>query len=308
MQSNIDEPDDDCAVHAHPIPASDLSLYHVDSDPHSEQDIARYVGTQTRDETVQHVEKIKEEIVFGESFEIWDVTTDKARWWVITNLTNLYSQAHFPSLDYTLSFHIGLMMRLRSRPEGADALDPSPFDEVFRRQEQAKHQYEHAVEAVDFQAVGMQLRECLISLISAVRRRIELHPTVERPKDASVKEWSNLLVGQMCPGSSNQRLRKYLKNTSAYTWELVNWLTHDREANDTAASISIHASDTMVGHFVQLLARDRTDKTEECLVCKSRNVRTHYDQQIEPDGDYYMTCGECDWSTHPGEDAETKTN
>jgi hypothetical protein len=202
-QSNANEPDDDCVVHLHPIPPSELSSYHVDSDPHSEQDIARYVDIEARDETVQHVEKIKEEIVLGDKYEIWDVTTDKGRWWVITNLTNLYSQKHFPSLDYTLSFHIGLMMRLRSRPAGADAEDPSPFDEVFRRQEQAKHQYERAIEAIDYQAVGMQLRECLISLVAAVRRRVELDADGQRSQDANVKEWSNLLFDQMCPGSSN---------------------------------------------------------------------------------------------------------
>ncbi len=79
---------------------------------------------------------VKTEYVMGTAYEIWDVTTDKDRWWVITNLTNLYSQQHFPSLDYTLSFHIGLMMRLRSR-DGGGSDDPDPFDEVMRRQEQA---------------------------------------------------------------------------------------------------------------------------------------------------------------------------
>lgn len=101
----------------HPLPARKLSQYSVDGDPHNENDIASYVHGQARDETVQHVEKIKEEFVLGGKYEIWDVITEKDRYWVITNLTNLYSQKHFPSLDYTLSFHIGLIMRLRSRPE-----------------------------------------------------------------------------------------------------------------------------------------------------------------------------------------------
>lgn len=300
-KSNARDSDDGCVEPTHPIPASELSSYYVDSDPHSEQDIARYVEIEAHDEQVQHVEKIKQEVIIGGTYEIWDVTTDRNRWWVITNLTNLYSQKHFPSLDYTLSFHVGLMMRLRSRPQGADAEEPSPFDEVFRRQEQAKHQYEHAVEAVAFQAVGMQLRECLISLVAAVRRRVEIDANSERPQDANVKEWSDLLVEKICSGSRNQRLRKYLKNAANQTWELVNWLTHDRNANDTATSIAIHACDTIIGHFVQLLMRDRTDHTEECPICKSRNVRTHFDHNIEPDGDYYMTCGECDWNTHPRE-------
>jgi hypothetical protein len=35
-----------------------------------------FSGTPT---TVQHVEKIKQEVVLGEVYEIWDVTTDKDR-------------------------------------------------------------------------------------------------------------------------------------------------------------------------------------------------------------------------------------
>ena len=118
------------------MPAEEVGRYSVERDPAAEQDITNYVHGQARDETVQHVERVKTEYVMGEPHEIWDVTTDKNRWWVITNLTNLYLQKHFPSLDYTLSFHVGLMMRLRSRPEGADSSEPDPFDEVLRRQEQ----------------------------------------------------------------------------------------------------------------------------------------------------------------------------
>jgi hypothetical protein len=227
------------------------------------------------------------------------VITDEDRWWVITNWTNLYSQRHFPSLDYTLSFHIGLMMRLRSRPDTADSEEPNPFDEVFRRQEQAKHRNDIAVEAEDYQAVGMQLRESLISLIGALRRRVPIPPEMERPQDANVIAWSELLINQLCGGSSNKELRHYLKNTAKETWQLVNWLTHDRNVNNAASTIAIHSCDTVVGHFVHLLMQDRTGNVHQCPVCKSRNIRTHFDVSIEPDGDYFMTCGVCDWSTHP---------
>ena len=287
----------ECVVPSHAVPAEELARYSVEPDPHSEKDIADYVESQARDETVQHVEKVKQEVVLGDVYEIWDVTTDKDRWWVITNLTNLYSQRHFPSLDYTLSFHIGLMMRLRSRPDGATSEDPTPFDEVFRRQEQAKNRHDSAVEAEDYQAVGMQLRECLISLIGALRRRVNVSSDMERPQDANFVAWSALLIDELCLGNSNKELRQYLKTTAKETWQLVNWLTHDRSANKTASSIAIHACDTVVGHLVQILERERTDRTDQCPLCKSRNIRTHFDISIEPDGDYYMTCGVCDWSS-----------
>ena len=291
--------DNDCVVHDHPVPAEEIARYSPVRDPASEQDIANYVEGQAQDETVQYVEKIKTEYVLGDAYEIWDVTTDKNRWWVITNMTNLYSQEHFPSLDYTLSFHVGLMMRLRSRPAGADASDPHPFDEVFRRQEQAKDRYDRAIEAEDYQAVGMQLRECLISLITAMRRRVPTDDMDERPQDANFKAWSDLLVGQLYSGGGNKELRRYLKAVSKKTWQLVNWLTHDRDANQTASSIAIEACDTLVGHFVQILMRSETDSTERCPLCSSRNVRSHFDIMIEPDGAYFDTCGTCGWSSHP---------
>jgi hypothetical protein len=299
---DADKPDtSDCVVPSHAIPAEELGRYSVERDTHREKDIADYVESQARGESVQHVERVKQEVVLGDVYEIWDVTTDKDRWWVVTNLTNLYSQRHFPSLDYTLSFHIGLMMRLRSRPDGVRGDDPSPFDDVFRRQEQAKERFDVAVEAEDYQAVGMHLRECLLSLIGVVRRRVVLAETAERPQDANFVAWSGLLSDELCRGASNKELRQYLKGTAKDAWQLVNWLTHDRSANKTACSIGIHGCDNVVGHFVQILERERTDRTEQCPICNSRNIRTHFDISIQPDGDYYVTCGVCDWSSHPAE-------
>lgn len=281
-----------------PMPADQLARYGVDRDPDSEQDIADYVEGQCRgDETVQHVEKIKTAIVLGDKYEMWDVTTDKGRWWVITNLTNLYSKDHFPSLDYTLSFHIGLMMRLRSRERPSD--DPTPFDDVFRRQAQAHSRVDAAVEVEDLQAVGMVLRECMLSLLAAVRRRIDLPPQIERPQEANFVGWTTLLMDHLLPGHSNERLRSHMKGVAQSTWQLVNWLTHSRSATKTAASIATHASDTVVGHFIQLVVRDRTDRAEECPACKSRDIRSHFDPAIEPDGDYYLSCGVCSWSSRP---------
>ena len=297
-----EKPDNfECVVPSHPIPAEKLDRYSVERDPPREKDIAEYVEWQAPGESVRHAERVKSEVVLGDLYEIWDVTTDKDRWWVITNPTNLYSQRHFPSLDYTLSFHIGLMMRLRSRPNGARSDDPSPFDDVFRRQEQAKEQHAVAVEAEDYQAVGMHLRECLLSLVGALRRRVAVTGTGERPQDANFVAWSELLMDELCGGSSNKELRQYLKGTAKGTWQLVNWLTHDRSANKAACSVAIHACDTVVGHFAQILERERTDRTEQCPVCNSRRVRTHFDASIGPDGDYYMTCAVCEWTSHPGD-------
>ena len=283
----------------HPLPSDQLGRYSPVRDFYAENDIAEYVLSQARDETVQNVERIKTEYVLGAPYEIWDVSTDKDRWWVITNPTNLYSQRHFPSLDYTLSFHVGLMMRVASRSGRDGETEPTPFDEVFRRKAQAAELLERAVEAVDFQAVGMQLRECLISLVAAVRRRIEIDVADERPKDADVVGWNNLFATEMFPGPKNDELRNFLKATVEKTWPLVNWLTHHRNANKTAALIGMEAVGTIVLNYMHMLSRERTDRADQCPRCASRNLRSHFDIGIESDGGYFESCGECGWDNHP---------
>lgn len=191
------------------------------------------------------------------------------------------------------------MMRLRSRTDSVDGSDPTPFDEVIRRGEQASVKHDTAVEAEDCQAVGMLLRESLISLVSALRRRTEISNDVDRPQDSNFIGWIEVLMNQLCSGGTNKELRRHLKNIAKETCQLVNWLNHDRNANKTASSIAIHSCQTVVGHFIQILQRDRTDKTEECPICRSRNVRTHFDINIPPDGDYYISCGVCEWTNHP---------
>jgi len=301
MSDEQDSPiEGECTIHSHPVPADELSRYSVESDLHAERDIANYVEGQAPDEIVQHVERIKKEIVLGDVYEIWDVTTDKDRWWVITNLTNLYSQKHFPTLDYTISFHIGLMMRLRSRPDRIDSSDPTPFDEVFRRMDQADARHDAAVEAEDFQAVGMLLREALVSLMGAVRRLSEIPQEAERPQDANFIAWIELLMNHLCGGGSNKELRQHLKNLAKEAWQLSNWLTHTKSASRTASSIAIHTCQTVVGHLMQILKREEQDKSDQCPICKSRDIRKHYDIDIAPDGDSYLSCGVCDWNDHPG--------
>ena len=293
-------PNEECVIHDHPVPPEELGRYSISRDAAAEEDIADYVHSQARDEVVQHVERVKIEHILGEKYEIWDATTDKGRWWVITNLTNLYSQEHFPSLDYTFSFHLGLMMRIQSRAGGPSAANPSPFDEVLRRLDQAKQLFDRAIEAEDYQAIGMQLRECLISLTTALQRRVVISDQTETPQQANFAGWVNAITEELCSGKESKRIRQYIKATSTKLWQLVNWLTHARNASKTASMIAISDCEMIVEHYIRLLHVGRNDRWDTCPQCSSRNIRSHFDSLIAPDGAYYETCGVCDWSSHPG--------
>jgi hypothetical protein len=293
-----DDADDDVAPGT-PIPAEQLGRYSPVRDPHAEKDVADYVHSQARDEAVTHVEKVKSEYVMGDEYEVWDVTTDVGRWWVIGNPMNLYSRQHFESLDYTLSFHVGLMMRLRTRRERNRDSDPTPLDKVFRRFSQASTRLESAVEAEDYQAVGMLLRESLLSLVSAIRRRVEVQQEGDRPKEGDFINWSALLLDSLCGGASNKALRQYLKSHAERTWQLVSALTHDRDAAETAAEIALRACDSLTANFLRMLVRREADETQSCPRCASRDIRNYFDIAIPPDGRYYNACGSCGWDDHP---------
>lgn len=100
-----DVPADGCTVPKR-VPTAALPEMVTPQPEHEAEDIRQYVEDQARDQTVVHLEKVKSEAIANRRMDVWDVHTDKDRWWVITNLTNLYSQEHFPSLDYTLTFHV----------------------------------------------------------------------------------------------------------------------------------------------------------------------------------------------------------
>jgi hypothetical protein len=109
-----------------------------------------------------------------------------------------------------------------------------------------------------------------------------------------------LLVAQLCPGTKNDELRGYLKATVDKAWPLVNWLTHHRNANKTAALIAEDAVDAIVKHYARLLSRERADRKDQCPRCASRQIRTFFDVAIEPDGAYFEACASCGWNSHPG--------
>jgi hypothetical protein len=93
--------------------------WRVESPEHQKRSIRQYFESQVDDETIEHLEKVASEQIFGRTHDVWDVHTDKDRWWVVTDFTNLYSQRDFRSMDYVISFHIGLMARIVARQRGS---------------------------------------------------------------------------------------------------------------------------------------------------------------------------------------------
>jgi hypothetical protein len=245
----------------------------VGVDDREREAIREYVEVKAH-ETVVHLEKVASELVGPTRHDIWDVIGADSRWWVVTNPTFLYSQADFKSRDVVLSFHIGLMLRTMYLEERDVPVAPEParlLPGSWRRWQQAFEAYDSGDEAENFQAVGMRLRECLLSFIGETCSDELVHERQVHPKAADFKGWIDLLANQLAPGDSACRLRSYLKKTAGETWDLTNWLTHAKSAIRLDAEIVLKAVEHVLGAFTA--ARMRFERLpRRCEACGSYGV------------------------------------
>ena len=79
--------------------------------------VREYFEWQASDLAVTFMQKVYSESVLNVRHDVWDIHTNKDRWWVITGGTNLYSQEQFPNMDLALTFHIGLQIRIPRNEE-----------------------------------------------------------------------------------------------------------------------------------------------------------------------------------------------
>ena len=248
-------------------------LESMETPEHERREIEEYLRSQSGpDFEVEHVEKLTSEYVLGREYSVWDAHTNEGRWWVITNPTNLYSQDLIKSMDIALSFHVGLMTRMM----GSDSRNLMNRDrrvrELLRRLDVASESLDRAKEVEDFQAVGMRLRELLLTLTFKLSE-LEPQPSNDRTdalkKAGDFKGLANIYADSIAGGKSSQYLRSLLKTTSAKTWEYVSWLTHARNANEQDARIALSATHEVIEIFLGALVRVRRGKLERCPVCTS---------------------------------------
>jgi len=277
-----------------PPPVKHILSSYTMSNPISKRAVSDYVEIQAR-EKVQHAERVMTEHVLGHDHDCWDVHTDKDRYWVITSPTNLYSQHYFPSLDFTLSFHIGVMLRVTALQRGAPTrAHKSRFTPVWRRWEQAAESYDEAEEAEDFQAVGMRCRETLIQFVRVLAKPEMVPAGQEAPKRADVVGWTNLIANNIAPGDRNSYVRGHLKAIAKSAWDLANWLTHQGGATRPDAEIVLDATRTVIDTFGTAVMRHESGAPEKCPECGSYSLDVGFEPELMP-RPYILECENCGW-------------
>lgn len=293
-RSKTAKPESECIIPP-ALPKGELhKLLFRQSDKEAEE-IKDYVEWQAHgEEKVLHAEKVASERIFGRQHDVWDVHTDKDRWWVVTGPTNLYSQALMPSLDYTLSFHIGLMARVAARRESEGSEAEQEFLRITNRKVvQASEAFDQADEAEEFQAVGMRCRECLLALIEELAQGNHIGQDEGLPKAGDFVSWNERIPNAVAPGASAEYIRGYLKSTGERAWRLVNWLTHAHNATRNDAELALSATSHVLNNYAASVLKRKIGAPERCGRCKSYRITIDWRPDLGSTGLYIPRCEAC---------------
>jgi hypothetical protein len=166
------------------------------------------------------------------------------------------------------------MLRVEYAQEREVPLAPAQADLLpgsWRRWQQAFEAYDSGDEAETFQAVGMRLRECLVSFVGETGSDGLVPDGAERPTNADFKGWTDLLANTLAAGDSSAKLRSYLKAITVETWTYVNWLTHAKNAVRMDAEIGLKTVEHLLGMFTAARLRVGQARTR-CQECGSYSV------------------------------------
>lgn len=219
--------------------------------------IIRCVEKERPDEKILFFEKVKTEQVFTDRMDIWNVHTDKNRYWVITNPEGVYSQALFSSFDYALTFHVGLMYRTASNQRIDEAVkEQDQLAVPWWHWDQALAALERAKEAEEFQAVGILCRKCLLSVVKTIVSDEIIPVGQDRPPMANFIQWSELIANSLAFGSDDEAFHSYLISISKAAWQFVDWLAHTANATRFDGTMAIEATEYTLMAFGAALLRD----------------------------------------------------
>jgi hypothetical protein len=264
------------------------------------EDVREYFEWQAPDLHVTFLQKVYSEAVLNTRHDVWDIHTNKDRWWVITGGTNLYSQAQFPNMDLALTFHIGLMLRI-PRTEQQQESDNRilPFEPVLEKIEEVAAAMMQAHNLADYQSIGVRCRETLLAMISAAQDAAVWTDTP--PQRANFRAWTNIIFNDLLPSETNKERRGAIKQTLESSWTFTNWLTHAKSATWLDADMAHALTQQAVNMAMTQILRALRGVPEECPKCGSPHLEPEIGENSSTPGVVWErpACTECDWTGRP---------
>ena len=264
--------------------------------------VTRYFEGQAPDLKVEFIQKVYSENVLGHCHDVWDVHTDQDRWWVITNPSNLYSQEQFPNMDLSLTFHVGLCLRIpRSEKQKLSELPLEPFAQCYRYLSEASETLAQAEEVLDYQSIGMRCREALLAFADAAQTVLPWTSADPKPKQADLRSWADHICTVTMAGDSHKERRQLFKNQLESAWSFANWLTHAKGSKWQDAEAAIATTENAISLCTSSVIRHIRGVPETCPACGSHRLTPERGFRADlPDIQWERpTCTKCDWTGEP---------
>ncbi|MBP2434578.1 hypothetical protein ABIF38_005508 [Bradyrhizobium japonicum] len=264
------------------------------------EEVREYFEWQAPDLEVTFMQKVYSEAVGNTRHDVWDIHTNKDRWWVITGGTNLYSQEQFPSMDLALTFHIGLIIRVpRTEDQQEDDLRILPFGRVFEKMEEAGAALTQAQSLTDYQAVGVRCREALLELIGVAQDSAMW--TDNPPQRANFRAWTEIICNDLLPSDTNKERRGAVKSALESAWTFSNWLTHSKSATWLDADMAHVLIQLACGMAARLIIRALRGVPEECPNCGLPHLEPQHAENAAAPNILWERphCADCGWSGRP---------
>lgn len=264
------------------------------------EEVREYFEWQAPDLEVIFMQKVYSEAVGHTRHDVWDIHTNKDRWWVITGGTNLYSQEQFPSMDLALTFHIGLIIRVpRTEEQREDDLRILPFGSVFQKMEEVSTALTQAQNLTDYQAIGVRCRETLLELIGVAQDAAMW--TDDPPQRANFRAWSEIICNDLLPGDTNKERRGAVKGALEAAWTFSNWLTHSKSATWLDADMAHALVQLAVGMAARSIIRELRGVPSACPDCGLPHLEPEHAENTAAPGVLWERprCADCGWTGRP---------
>ncbi len=160
--------------------------------------------------------------------------------------------------------------------------------------EQAHSAIDVAKEAEDFQSIGVRCREILTTFICELEERKHVNPELlKEAKRGDVKE----RIGIISKISPREKICKHLERSSASTWELVGWLTHEKNATRSDAEYTLEATQQVLLNTLMVINNAGKKVENRCPKCKSYCVIQDFRKELigKRENPYVQLCETCLW-------------
>lgn len=264
--------------------------------------VTEYVQREGPELIVTMAQKVYSENVLQVRHDVWDVHTDKDRWWVITEPMNLYAQDQFPNMDLALTFHIGLCLRIPrdQRPKLSD-LPIEPFAEAYRYLGEASDAVTQAEEVADYQAIGVRCREALLAFADAGQTVLPWTSNDPAPKRADLKSWADHICNNALAGASHEYRRRLFKALIDNAWTFTNWLTHAKSTKWHDAEAAVAVTENAISLCTSAVIQYLRGVPDECPACGSHRLSPQRGSHMDaPDVEWERpACDKCGWTGDP---------